>query len=450
MKNMYRVVPDSKGLEQLRIHPATAAKLGIMGKEKVNVCFGVKTCELEVLETERVALGEIAIAKPVVQEWRIPLSPRYELRYVNEVLHIGPYIGIMVTTSKRSLHYKVSSLTTFLRHYELIGGAVLAFSLEGVNQEKTTIDGYLFNPQTQKWQRGIFTYPASMFSILEASLTRDWEDFQAISQHFHSVLGDHMFNYPLFHKWEMYEWLHQTPLQKYLPDTILYQQPDDIYQMLDKHGRVHLKPIWGRLGLGVMEARWKQKGVSIKYRKKHQNHSVLLKNQKEAERFFQQVLIPQQFIIQESINLLSKNKRIIDFRLMMVKNQHGLWENVGFFARYGAKNSIISNISADGIAESGRKTLKKLLNLSNSEALQWKQQMIDVAIEVASIIESRGIHCGNLGLDIAVDTDRRMWILEINNQNPDHYIAVRAGRKAEFLQARTANMLYAKKLAGFQ
>jgi hypothetical protein len=75
--------------------------------------------------------------------------------------------------------------------------------------------------------------------------------------------------------------------------------------------------------------------------------------------------------------------------------------------------------------------------------------MSRLAVHASVAREQYGIHCGNLGLDLAIDTRNKLWILEINNQNPDHYIALLAGYENIFLQARLTNMLYCKYLAGF-
>lgn len=447
----YKIVPVPNSPRVLLIHPDTAKRLGIDGQEKIEIGFGIQHHEISLLPSIRVSQNEIRISQPFLKKLSIPPMPWYEVHNVQNKIIIGPYMGILATVTDDMLKKKLSSLTSYLTHYDQIGGAVLAFSLHGVDPARMQIHGYLYHPRTRKWVRGIYPIPASIFSILEVSLTREWTYFRSIMEYFQSILGDHLFNYPLFNKWEAYQWLHDIPeLEPYFPETILYRKPGDVYQMLQKHRKIYLKPIWGRLGLGIMEASQQgHRGVILRYRKNKQNRRVFFKNYREFAEFAGQNLVPNRYLIQKSIQLLSQGARIVDFRLMMVKNQEGNWEDAGLFSRYGEKHSIVSNITAGGNAEWGTVTLRKLLHLSEEKAVQWYKKMIAIGEAVAKSLENRGILCGNLGFDFAIDTSHRIWIIEINNQNPDPYIALYAGKRNLFLRARKANMLYAKRLAGF-
>jgi hypothetical protein len=70
-------------------------------------------------------------------------------------------------------------------------------------------------------------------------------------------------------------------------------------------------------------------------------------------------------------------------------------------------------------------------------------------LEVVQNIEQCGVHCGNLGIDIAVDNQKKMWIIEVNNLNPSPLFALDINDRPLFYQIKLMNMLYAKRLAGF-
>ena len=196
----------------------------------------------------------LCISHDILAQLRLPTSPEYHIRKEGENLFIGPFIGILVTASEKMLAYSSQYLGSFVADYEHIGGIIMIFSLEGVDLSSQTIRGMFYNPRLRQWDGGTFVYPSAMFSILEASMTNQWEQFQHIYQHLHGVLGSRMFNYPIFDKWEMYQWLRNHPaLQPHLPDTILFQTPSDVENMLKRHRKIYVKPVSGRLGTGVME-----------------------------------------------------------------------------------------------------------------------------------------------------------------------------------------------------
>jgi len=199
----------------------------------------------------------------------------------------------------------------------------------------------------------------------------------------------------------------------------------------------------------VMEAIYNGRKVIVKARVHDKNYTHVFSSRKKFISYVDKHLPPNTYLIQEAIDLLSINGRIIDFRLMLIKDHIGQWSNMGLLCRYGAKNSIVSNITTGGFAEWGKTALKRILHINGKSASKWTGRMTDLSLQAAREIEKHGIQCGNLGFDLAIDKNKKLWLIEINNQNPDHVIAILAGRTDKFLQARHANMSYARKLAGF-
>lgn len=433
------------------MHPACAKRLGIDGQTNINVYVGIHHYAMKLATTRSLTEKEIGFSHKFIRKISLPLQPFYELQTNNNELILGPFIGILAATTDNKLVKNLPSLLSYMKDYRRIGGAIIAFSLEGVKKEERQIEGYLYHPGTKKWVKGIYPNPASLFSILEVSMTKDWRSFQATMEHFQRIMGNRLFNHPLFNKWEAHRWLSGVPeLKAYLPTTIEYHQPDDVYRMLDVHQSVYLKPTWGRLGLGVMEVSLQaDNSVLIRYRKQKRNEQVLCKSFRDFVTFAKKHLTAKRYLIQQTVQLLKRDARIVDFRLMMQKNQEGAWEAAGLYSRSGGKHSVVSNISAGGQAEWGLETLKKLLRLTDFQANQWYERLVAVGLAIAKTIEGHDIHCGNLGFDFAIDTMQRIWLLEINNQNPDPFIAKFAGKEELFWHALLMNMLYAKRLAGF-
>jgi len=155
------------------------------------------------------------------------------------------------------------------------------------------------------------------------------------------------------------------------------------------------------------------------------------------------------FIIQKALDLIATDEKTIDFRALIVKDHYGEWRDIGIIARHGVKGSITSNISTGGSAELAQITLKNILKLTDEEVSKFRKRMSTIAINAARGLEESGISCGNLGVDLGVDLNGDVWIVEINNRDPNHTIALDAKDRQMFFKVRLQNMLYAKKLAGF-
>ena len=259
-----------------------------------------------------------------------------------------------------------------------------------------------------------------------------------------------MFNDYLFDKWEMHRWLSPfSSLRAHLPDCRLYQKVQDVTQMLKRHSRVMVKPMRGSQGKGLLLLAREGKGYRVRQVQEQDQQGEHLANLSELETFLEDKLAPKQFLIQQALDLLEVDQRKIDFRSIVVKNGSGQWSNMALIAKIGAKGSIVSNISQGGRAEPAAKTLQHSLQLPGDEAAAKLADMEALSLLAARHLEDCGVHAGNLGLDLALDREDRLWILEINNFDPNHTIAIDAGERDLFYQIKRLNMMYAKRLAGF-
>lgn len=90
-----------------------------------------------------------------------------------------------------------------------------------------------------------------------------------------------------------------------------------------------------------------------------------------------------------------------------------------------------------------------MFGLTPAELGHLKNQISDLAVRVAECIDCTGVHCGNMGVDIGIDTNRNIWILEIQHNNPDPTLALDAGQTSIFAKILLNQMLYLKGLARF-
>lgn len=439
---MIQICLDKK--RSMAIHLHSSFKKYVQKWKQLTILYGLREVAVTPLFSDAVPEDKCYLTLDVIRILNIPISSPFEIIFDKNKVIFGPYIGILAAVTKEVLQQSISYLAVYVKYYEQIGGAIIAFSLDGVDQENETITGLMFDPTSNDWTEGVFSYPSSVFSVVETSLTENWSSYLKTMEHLHQKLGRRIFNYPNFDKWEMYQLL-KGRLQQYLPKTAIYSEPEDVRKMLKEYPSLYIKPINGRLGKYVLKVTRISNGVIVRY--SNSKKGKLFKSWSVLKFYLQKIIKKDSYLIQQAIDLVKFDNQIIDFRIIMVKNNQGKWDNIGAFSRYGGKNSIVSNITAGGKAEIGVKTLRTVFNLTLKEIIPLVNLINNLILDAIAILEEQGYHLGNLGFDIGIDQSGKVWIIEINNQNPDHYIAVKANKPSVLFQAKLINILYAKTLS---
>ncbi|MFN7249566.1 MAG: YheC/YheD family protein [Anaerobacillus sp.] len=432
-----------KTLEQRQVivHPSDMSRLQLHFLPRVILRFGLQVCEVSIIFSESINEQEMFVSKEVVEELMIPLFAIYELKYEDNELNLGPNIGLVAAKTLEELDEKVMKLGRYVRKYDDIGGVILAFSNEGIDIEKRTIIGYVFNHTEKKWIKGVYPYPLAIFR--RSSLSNEWK------WHFQSLLGNKIFNSAKFDKWEMYKWLNVFPeLSDFLPDTVLYSSPVDIGEFLEKYQAAYIKPIKGMQGKKVTKIEKETTIIKVQSIVDGEKEEYQFHSQEEANSFLKKSFIPEKFIVQQPLNLKLTNDVIVDFRVIVVKDQTGEWKVYGVVGRNGVIGNIVSNRHRGGKVEIAKTTLTRIFE-DEKVVNHYLSKLGEVAINAAVAIERCGMHFGKLGIDLGIDSQGNVWLIEINHRNPNDFVASFAGNKGLVNKIRYANMLYAKRLAGF-
>lgn len=263
------------------------------------------------------------------------------------------------------------------------------------------------------------------------------------------MFGKNFFNSDRFNKWEMYQWLiHDSELSSHLSTTILYTKPEDIFNFLEDHPYLYIKPLYGSKGRGIIKVIKNRDLISVQY-KQNENFQISFNTIDEAYMFFDNFLKDGSFIIQKMLDITYDNDQVVDFRLILMKDQCGDWIDLGLYGRIGCSQNIVSNRSSGGKVVKDIFAFEQIYKFSQEEALFYRNQMSNIALKAAKEIDKLGFNMGRYGIDLAIDKNKNIWLLEMNHKDPNDSIASYAGDKELIHEIRFYNMLYAKKIAGF-
>ncbi len=444
MKNEILIKTNAGGSSDLVIHPVKAAEISLGRKKFAVISFGSQKFSASIVINDRIPPDQILLSRKLIATLHLPDHPVYEISFANQEIILGPFIGLLLSKEDRRLTpSSLKKMLVYVSEYSKLHGVVVVFALDKVNRVERFMKGYCFDPTHNSWREGTFPYPSSIYRTI--GLSEEWKN------HFLSVIGDKLFNSRYFDKWQMYQWFSiDKVLNRYIPYTTFYHSPQDVLDMLKKFQKVYLKPVSGLRGRGIVQISGADQLFLFKYHQDQKNYSVTLKNWNDALEYIQKRFAHGRYLIQQAVNLLEHQGGVVDFRCVVQKNQSNTWVCKAIIGRAGGNGSIVSNISSGGTALPAEELLKKILAAPEKEVLIMKERIAALACNICTTLDEFGIHCGTLGLDIGIDNRGQLWLIEINNRDPDPTIALDIQDQQLYHDLKTGPLFYAKFLAGFK
>lgn len=244
----------------------------------------------------------------------------------------------------------------------------------------------------------------------------------------HTYVVDH----EALSKYQLMQVLMCSPYAQYAIPTYAVASHAQALQLTQMFRKTILKPIGGRLGMGVRRLTWKdeqcfsesQTGSSELTASAWEHYCAELK---EAE-----LGTP---ILQPCLNFSFDADHAVDFRLLTSRSAGGDWETVDIYARIGA-TGLVSNLSQGGYIGDAADILEIIAGERGNELLQMLHSL---ARELPPILQQ---HCKNpiaaFGIDVGIDRDTlQPYVLEANTY---------PGKKFHFWQFAEKRVQYYKHL----
>ena len=443
MNNTVTIRATDEKIAGFALSPEKAAALGLGNLKCAVLRFGNIRCFTEIEQRRELGDDTVRMTRRLMDQMHLPEYPVYELAAEANEIVIGPFIGLLLSEKHRRLTAsRLDAWKVYVREYERLHGAVVVFALDKVDTASRLIEGYGYNPGNDAFEKGIFPYPAAFFRTI--GLSSRWKN------HFLSAIGDRFFNYPYFNKWQMYRWLSgDAAVGAQIPFTTRYESPEQLLRMLEQRRALYVKPMAGLKGRGVVRAEMENGAFVFRYHENDANHRDVMAAWEEARAYCALRFARGRFLIQQPVELLRIDGRIADFRCIMQKDLSGRWVCRAIVGRYGQRGSVVSNISSGGHAFSLPDLEQMTDSFPRGRAQALQDALIRFALAACGALDRTGVHCGSVGLDIGVDAQGKLWLIEINNRDPDPSIALNVGNTVLYHSVKSGPLFYAKGLAGF-
>ncbi|OEF96013.1 YheC/YheD family protein [Desulfuribacillus alkaliarsenatis] len=334
---------------------------------------------------------------------------------------IGPLVAVYVKENEQGQFGLLDTLLKDLaRISHQLGVALGVFSPNNTDFHKETINGYIYNENTSEWVNRLLPLPNVIFDRGIYGSSTEWAIAHEERKRFQQYSNILKYNSSIGDKYEIHTILNKNPMvSPYLPDTVKFQTFNDFMNMIEKHPSLYIKPINGTQGQNIYKIK-KQKNIIKIFSNNTQSTS---KRMNQAKNYIVKYFIKnkRKFLVQQEINLVKSNNRIIDFRALLQKKPNLRWGVTAIIARIGKEHDITSNLASGGTVKDGELIINKISKITGKKPGFLLQQIKDISILVAYTLENHYGTYGELGIDIGIDKSGKPWIIEINP---------RPGRKA--------------------
>lgn len=212
-------------------------------------------------------------------------------------------------------------------------------------------------------------------------------------------------------KWKKTKWLLKEPhLISYVPATVPFSK-SNLASMLSSYSTVFFKPTNGSGGNKIIRIKRKDGGYQKQYKAVKTTYSSQEKLYKELKRFAGK----EDFLLQKGINLDKSNGKPFDIRVMVQKTNKGSWVSTGMFTKIGNPNKVATNYNQGGKIGYFHTTLAGA-GYDDSAIKSIDNNLKQLGVSVGQNFDRHYKGFKELGLDVALDTKGRPWILEVNTR----------------------------------
>lgn len=396
----------------------------------------------------------IIISSEIFLKLSIPEKLNTEMVVADHEIVLGPVLGVFVNSSYigdlRKQTPRPSSLH-MLKANEHSCLFIYFFTIEGADWLNYKVQGWYYSQISNTWVQKWLPLPNVVydrgvgFHKNEKLLLRHYrEQFSPAGSITRINSSDVLDKYWVYERIKNHE-----NIKQYLPETIRYNSVEDVVAMLNKHKIVYLKSFYGSCGSEVMTVTGSNGGYKCSYFDSDHMKKVVVNGASGLQELIRGFFKDKSFIVQQGIDLLKYGGSRIDMRVLIQKNGEGKWISVYNVAIQGVRNSLITAGEEKGARFFNfTEFMPLVLNMSNQLVEELNNRIKEACIRIAKVIEQEYGPFGEIGMDMALDKNLKIWFIEANSK-PDRELEPGIIGSAR-IRAICLNIIdYTKYLSGF-
>ncbi|HET7627356.1 MAG TPA: YheC/YheD family protein [Bacillales bacterium] len=381
--------------------------------------------------------SELGISEDVWEALRLPLEEYVHVYVRGDTLQLGPLIGIFTAGftdhPQRPVGERTRLFAKTLSAASEVGAFCYLFGSHQIDWGTGTIEGYFYHPTG--WEKRKVPFPDVVYDRLPNRRTERLPLMRSVK---HKLQNDYWipwFNPGFFDKWDIHEKLRgDARVVHYLPETQAAPDEATIAAMLSAHRQVYVKPAKGSLGLGIHQIIRSKDGEQYFCRfhdggenRLRRFHSLnnLLAHQFPGNRL-------KHLLAQQGIELMRDEDRVVDFRVHTNKNDYGDWQVSALAAKVAGSGSVTTHLKYGGRVKTIDEVLRPVDKAREAETI-LKEAALTISQAIDENIEG---FIGEIGFDLGIDINGKVWLFEANAKPGRHIFAHPKLKEAEALSRR--------------
>ncbi|WP_216828230.1 YheC/YheD family protein [Alkalihalobacterium elongatum] len=318
-----------------------------------------------------------------------------------------PILGVCIgrkENEKRLLFQRLIK-SRLLKHNNLPFNTIIVFTMDQLNLIDLTVSGECLFLCEQKVKSKKGTYPFPDVIYIQSEL--QYEEIKPIEK----IIPGKVFNNHFYNKYECISILSKNKrLMRYLPETELLKNQENLLASLNRFNEVFLKPINGHSGKGIFFIKLLGSGKVSCVSKRQE---LMFESFNDFSSWFFERYQQSNYMIQRAINTAKWKGMATDVRLNMNKNSHGLWEVSFLVGRLALNQIFVSAGNRGNITIHLNQMLKQLFPNRNRHKIN--SLIVELGYNICQTFDKTKYHMGDLGIDLGIDQNGNLWIFEVNH-----------------------------------
>ncbi len=352
-------------------------------------------------------------------------------------------MGILLNTAvlKRELlrspvFEKIYLYERFAKLYDV---EPIYFPLSGLDLEKQTVSGYIWDQEEKKFRRVRRPLPRVIHNRLLTSHRKMNRKLKQLSEHPDVTVFNPVINR---NKLFLHQYLYENEeIRPHLPETLPFNQ-ENLHRMEDEPA-LFIKPAIGSIGRGIflLEKKDDKKYRYLSFTKK----TGILRNKNLYSRL-RKITRSRPYLIQKAVSLAKYRGRPFDLRVTVQKIEKDQWTVTGMVAKVAPAGSVLTNLGRGGRAVSFEKAINHAFaGKSEKERKKIKAGIEHLSLSICKHLELKWTTLADIGLDIGLDESGKPWFIEANVRD-QRYSFLSAGEHELFHRTYRYPIQYARRL----
>lgn len=274
------------------------------------------------------------------------------------------------------------------------------FSPGNVKFEEKMINGYIF--EEGKWIQKKMVFPDVIYNPTSLKTVKGKKVYRKLK----NIIP--FTSHPIGNKLKVYRKIKEmAEFSNYLIPSAKIKEPQTVFNALNDYKKIVIKPLSGNNGKNVIFIERKKEQFNL-----IRGNKQITVDEAELSSIIETHIQEKIFLVQPFVSCKTKDGLPFDIRIHVQKNGLGEWDTTLIYPRIGPKDGIVSNVSSGGYTGKIDKFLEREYGL---ESYDIKKALDHFAIQFPIKFDDIYLRSlDELGIDIGIDENKKIWIYEVN------------------------------------